>query len=163
MQTSFLESEVLISDFALIDYLEVGSFSINVGLTSFFGPVDFYGPVSGIPAGATGAQGPAGPAGPMGAPGFGIRAAATTESNGTISYSVGISSVVADPSQDGHYTYFFDAPITGGYAVSAQVVDNKSNFHANVTEQDDSYFSVLVTKGGTNKASNKKHSVIIVK
>ena len=175
----------LIVDQGNISNLFIDGSQLNVGVTSFFGPVDFAGPVSGLPAGpagatgpqgpqgpqgdpggpagATGVQGPAGPMGAPGAPGFGIRAAATTESDGTVSYSVGISSVVADPAQNGSFTYYFDAPVTGGYAVSAQVMNNLANYHANISEQTDDYFTVLITKNGFGKASDKKHSVIVVK
>ena len=172
----------LIVDESNINNLIIEGSMVNAGVSTFIGPVDFAGPVSGLPAGpmgatgvagpqgpqgnpggATGPQGPAGPMGAPGAPGFGIRAAATTESNGTMSYSVGISSVVADPAQNGRFTYYFDAPVPGGYAVSAQVMNNLANYHANISEQTDDYFTVLITKNGFGKASNRKHSVIVVK
>ena len=167
---------------AIVNNLFIDGSMTNAGVSTFIGPVDFAGPVSGLPAGpqgpvgpqgpqgdpggatgATGLQGPSGPMGAPGAPGFGIRAAATTESNGTMSYSVGISSVVADPAQNGRFTYYFDAPVPGGYAVSAQVMNNLANYHANISEQTDDYFTVLITKNGFGKASNRKHSVIVVK
>ena len=129
--------------------------------TTFYGPVDFSNAtVTGLPAGSMGATGPQGPAGPAG---FGIRAAATSDKNGIMSYNVGISSCIKDALQEGQYTYYFDAPIQGGYAVSAQVMFNNSNLHANVMEQTADYVTILVTKSGLGKAQNKDHSIIIVK
>ena len=42
-------------------------------------------------------------------------------------------------------------------------MNNNGNYHANVSDQTDDSFTVLITKNGFGKASNRKHSVIVVK
>ena len=162
MQTSFLETEVLFSDFAIVDYLEVSGASINVGVTSFIGPVDFYGPVSGLPTGATGPQGPAGP---MGAPGASYNGpqmlGARCDRNGNLQHNVGFSSVGIITTAKFRYT--FDTPMADdNYSVVASINTSNSNIHANVVDITADGFTVYTGRSSA-KPFQMAHSVIVMR